>query len=213
MLSEGIPAWSKRHREQRDTFLHSIIDSEEQCRHASYQESVCSVDTSAESFYVMNPWLGGAFNVFETADNQDGGCDTDILRRGRAGGGADGELTAAFDVDSGSIDPSCDNEALCKDTRNTLMGLSQAPVCISRAGNRPGTATVPRSSLHNLCLRRPRANPTFCEHAQGMLHGMQGAPVRDLHRFVGLEPQGVRQGLFGNPLFAGIPSPGATQGR
>ena len=179
---------------------------------------MCSVDSSypgGSTFYVMNPWLGGAFNVYERSDDgSDGGCDTDALRRGNGDDDEDDDGSLVLiGLDSGEIDPSCSNPAVCDSTKNRRLRDSQAPVCVQRAGRTPETATVPRSSPHNLCMRTPRANPTFCEHGQGMLHGMQGAPVRDLHRFVGLEPQGVRQGLFGNPLFAGIRPPSATQGR
>lgn len=57
--------------------------------------------------------------------------------------------------------------------------------------------------------------PTFCTHPQGMLGGLQGTPVGDLHT----PPAGQlssSQGLFENPLFLGsnnLLSPGTSSSR
>jgi hypothetical protein len=88
MMSYGIPSWSARNRDPAQTFVQTILNSTEQCRYASMKESICSVNPSAPNgseFYVMNPWTGGAFNVFVTSASGSsqqfdiGACDTDLL--------------------------------------------------------------------------------------------------------------------------------------
>lgn len=80
MLSNGIPSWSKVNRDARQTFLPTLLNKTAQCRYASREESVCSLESgNSNRYYYINPWLGGAFNVFEASDDfQEGGSNSPL---------------------------------------------------------------------------------------------------------------------------------------
>lgn len=172
MLADGIPSWSKSKRDPRETFVQTITNKTLQCTYASVRESICSVSPSGDSFEIFNPWLGGAFNVFERSDDgSTGGCDTTLL---------DDDTWELFGP-SVSIDVQCTvyNPPVCVGER---LSDSQAGFCAQRQGQAPRVMDpVPRRSKHNLCTQRPPSKQVTCNHRQGMLYGLQGQPIRDLH--------------------------------
>jgi hypothetical protein len=214
MMADGIPSWSRADRNPEQTFARTILNSTLQCTYASKAESVCSVNPNSGTpeFYVMNPWLGGAFNVFErSADGTEGGCDTNLLETLRASG-----IDAGYSVTEPIVvDPTCSYVPVCSAAQDgARLRDSQPDVCTSRAGNLQSTSTVPKFSQHNLCTKRPPPNPPLCTHEQGMIDGLSGAPVGDLHVSKEHGIMGERPGgLFSNPLFAGRSVPGASYGR
>ena len=174
MLASGIPSWSKASRDATQTFLPTLLNKTAQCKYASKQESICSLMPDRINYHYINPWLGGAFNVLEASDDgQTGGCDTTLLD----------EQPAGFNVNPVVIDPTCLVDApQCKvPIGNSSLGDSTANVCVSRQGQLPKFDTVPRSSMHNTCMQKPKQLPSTCTHLQGMLYGLDGKPVRDLY--------------------------------
>ena len=77
-----------------------------QCTFAGKSKSVCSLHKANDTWYVLNPWLGGSFNVYEKSDDgTEGGCDTTALDASTRG-------YLAADV---TIDPSCTVDPACID--------------------------------------------------------------------------------------------------
>lgn len=157
MLADGIPSWSRPNRDQSETFVQTITNKTLQCTYASVRESVCSVSPAGDSFEIFNPWLGGAFNVFEKSDDGfQGGCDTTLLD----------ESTRQLLGPSVSIDVDCTvyNPPVCEGDR---LSQSQAAFCKQRQGQSPRIVDpVPRNSRHNMCTQQPAPNPTVCRHPQ-----------------------------------------------
>lgn len=155
---------------------------------------------NSNRYYYINPWLGGAFNVFEAADDfQEGGCDTTLM---------DPAYINGF-VNPVVIDSSCLVDGpQCKLQDGTALGASQPNICKARQGQNPKyPEPVPRGSLHNTCMQRPSLLPATCTHKQGMLHGLQGDPVGNLYtpvqmsKILGADVD--PGGLYSNPLFLG----------
>jgi hypothetical protein len=165
------------------------------------QESVCSLDPlDNDRYYYINPWLGGAFNVFEATDDfQEGGCDTTLMDPAYVNGY----------VNPVVIDSSCLVDGpQCKLDDGTALGYSQPNICKARQGQNPKyPEPVPRGSLHNMCMQKPSLLPATCTHRQGMLHGLQGDPVGNLYtpvqmsKILGADVD--PGGLYSNPLFLG----------
>lgn len=132
-----------------------------QCKFADKSISVCSMHKANDTWYVLNPWLGGAFNVYErSADGTEGGCDTTALDYS----------TRNWQAAGITIDATCPVDPVCED--DPLLPTT-ATVCQLRQGLAPKLDTVPRSSPHNMCARDPPANPLSCQHKQGMLYGLK----------------------------------------
>ena len=175
------------------------------CRYASRQESICSVDIANSTYHVMNPWLGGGFNVFvKNQDGTVGGCDTDLLSKANTRQ----ESSIVIDTLCTSSTSACSEENLPRFDRR------QSPICSALEGNTPPHNTVPITSKHNMCTQQPAQNPARCTHDQGMLYGMQGLPVTDL--YVPKDPSvmgSLPGGIFSNPIFMGQVSTGTKYGR
>jgi hypothetical protein len=153
-----------------------------------------------DRYYYINPWLGGAFNVFEATDDfQEGGCDTTLMDPAYVNGY----------VNPVVIDSSCLVDGpQCKLDDGTALGASQPNICKARQGQNPKyPEPVPRGSLHNMCMQKPSLLPATCTHRQGMLHGLQGDPVGNLYtpvqmsKILGADVD--PGGLYSNPLFLG----------
>lgn len=197
MVADGIPSWSMNKRDPTQTFVQTLLNSTEQCFYGSRQESVCSVNPNAPGggqFYVMNPWTGGAFNVFVSSDTSNGvgGCDTDLL---------DERSLGDYSVKGQFIDTACTVFPLC----NPPNRLAKSEMDVCSPPRLISTPTVSASSKHNLCTKKPPPNPTICTHNQGMLQGLKGSTAMDLHSFFAQGIMGNKDpgGLFGNPLMAG----------
>ena len=188
MMSHGIPSWSKHQRDPRQVFAGTLMDKNVQCKTGSKWVSVCSTSTDLldSKHWPFIPWLGGAFNVFEQQDgltdrnnNPDGGCDTTML---------DTE-NPSISTEIITIDPSCQTPD-CSEVGVTPLDSIQAKVCTAKQGQPPQLPTVSASHRHNMCTQRPLPNPSACNHPQGMLYGLQGRKMDDLHATT---PTGVRQ--------------------
>lgn len=208
MLAFGIPAWSKKKRDPRETFVQALLNKTDQCTYATKRDSVCSVKATG-GYYVLNPWLGGAFNVYEkstTINGIDGGCDTTLLDDLATSTVPSSMLKTIDD----KIDPRCDVSAVCDDR----FEKSQPAVCLARGEQGPSYDTVPINSKHNMCTKQPTTRQSSCKHEQGMLYGLSGQPIMDLHSTI---PNGIMGGspggIFSNPMFMGTTTPGMKYGR
>jgi hypothetical protein len=194
MLTEGIAAWSLNTRLQEDRFVSNLLNSSVQCRHASRQESICSVRMDGRGVYVLNPWIGGNFNVFESSnDGTTGGCDTNQLD----------EIDKAFFAQSFSLDSSCSSPSVCSAPETSARwDAGVAQVCRDREGNPERSPTVQSFSDHNLCAKKPKANDLSCKHPQGMMFNLMGEAVGDLYSET-FSSGSKTGGIFENPMAAG----------
>lgn len=201
LMSPGIPAWSQHHRDPRQTFLQSLTNATYQCSKAARSVSICSEHTDAlsgnRSLYVLNPWLGGAFNVLER-DGVDpgGGCDTNLLDiLDTDGGGFNPEY----------IDPNCDAGVPACAPGN-LLTATTSKVCIDRRNRAPTYRVMPPFTHdHNLCTLQPPRVPNDCTHPQGMLQNLQGAAHSDLYAEKILQASQVPSalGMYRTPFYMG----------
>jgi hypothetical protein len=209
MMTDGIPSWSRRERAPEDVFVQNLLDNNTQCLHGNRRESICSLHQN--NLYVMNPWMGGAFNVFEADEGmQDGGCDTTFL-----------DKYVKNDIASDSpvqLDSSCEVASTCGSSNSDqqTQWFSNIPdVCKARQSQPESLPTIPASSKHNLCTAKPKVNPLACQHPQGMLHGLQGRAWGNLYSKASLASTiGTLDvgGIFENPMAAGKRHPVASYG-
>jgi hypothetical protein len=207
LLNPAIPAWSRRARDLEETFLARVVNASHQCRQARRDISICSEvrqqGVDGVTLAVFNPWLGGAFNVFEnnavgSGAPDDGGCDTNLLEILDLPGGT---------INSEVIDPNCDGSlATCKPP--SLLQTTTPDVCLQHAGLTPKYPIMPPTwHEHNLCTQKPRSNPAECEHQQGMLGGLKGARWNDLYAVKTLQVDPLLGGIYRNPMFLGASAP------
>lgn len=122
MLSDGIAAWSRNRREAEDRFVSNLLNASLQCRNANKQESICSVRADGRAVYVLNPWLGGNFNVLEaSSDGTDGGCDSNQLDL----------VDQTFFAQTFSLDSSCSSEKVCTGSNLALWNANIPQVLLS----------------------------------------------------------------------------------
>lgn len=87
-------------------------------------------------------------------------------------------------------------------------------MCKDRNGDPQTTPTIQSFSAHNLCAKKPKVNDLSCRHPQGMMHGLQGEAMEDLHAekmraaTLGRSPGGI----FENPMASGRKDASAKYG-
>jgi hypothetical protein len=209
MITDGIPSWSKASRQQSDVFVQDLLDQNTQCKHASMKESICSLHQN--QLYVMNPWMGGAFNVFESDEGmQDGGCDTTFLDKYLK---SDIASDSSIQLDSLCSVPSTCGGAGSEEERNWYRNIPQ--VCRTRQSLPERIPTIDASSKHNLCTVKPKAVPSICQHPQGMMYGYAGKPWGDLYASASAAQTFGNidvGGIFENPMAAGRRHPRTSYG-
>jgi hypothetical protein len=188
-MNVGTLAWTKANRGIENMLVRNQTDNlGNVCRRASIHNSVCT--NVNKQLYLMNPYVGGNFNVFD-------GCDTEVLDT------RSGETEISFcQFKTAQMDGICQN---FDDPYYRGQNSNCAHNNIANKGN------VPANMPTNICqLYTPRRSDAKCDWPQGLLGGYKGVPITDLYNEINSlcteQPLcSTGMGLFvrgGNPLYS-----------